>query len=173
MTIRQTCRENFHSWIVGWCPGRITSMAVALGMKASKSRSRRHCTRAICGGSGIGGQGLNPASLTSGHSARRDHWSCASRRAFFGRNYSAVATAMTVRQATIEDLDVISPLFDAYRQFYRESGRPGRGATIPLAAFRAQPVRHLPCLRWIIRHRIHPVVSELLVHGDGSNPDLE
>ncbi len=28
---------------------------------------------------------------------------------------------MTVRQATIEDLDVISPLFDAYRQFYRES----------------------------------------------------
>ena len=26
---------------------------------------------------------------------------------------------MTIRQATIDDLDVIVPLFDAYRQFYR------------------------------------------------------
>lgn len=28
----------------------------------------------------------------------------------------------TVRQATISDLDLIAPLFDAYRQFYRKPG---------------------------------------------------
>jgi ribosomal protein S18 acetylase RimI-like enzyme len=29
---------------------------------------------------------------------------------------------LTVRQATILDLDVLAPLFDAYRQFYRKPG---------------------------------------------------
>ena len=29
---------------------------------------------------------------------------------------------VTVRQATVADLDLLVPLFDAYRQFYRQSG---------------------------------------------------
>jgi GNAT superfamily N-acetyltransferase len=30
--------------------------------------------------------------------------------------------SVTVRQATIDDLDIVAPLFDAYRQFYRQPG---------------------------------------------------
>lgn len=33
---------------------------------------------------------------------------------------------MQVRQATIEDLDLLVPLFDAYRQFYRQPSDPAR-----------------------------------------------
>ena len=33
-------------------------------------------------------------------------------------------TTVTVRQATVRDLGVIVPLFDAYRQFYREPADP-------------------------------------------------
>ena len=32
--------------------------------------------------------------------------------------------AVTVRQATVDDLELIAPLFDAYRQFYREPADP-------------------------------------------------
>ncbi|MCY4594249.1 MAG: GNAT family N-acetyltransferase [Bryobacterales bacterium] len=32
--------------------------------------------------------------------------------------------AVTVRQATVDDLGLIVPLFDAYRQFYREPASP-------------------------------------------------
>src|SRR5271166_852532 len=32
---------------------------------------------------------------------------------------------ITVRQATIFDLDILVPLFDAYRQFYRQPGDMG------------------------------------------------
>ena len=31
---------------------------------------------------------------------------------------------ITIRQATVEHLDVLAPLFDAYRRFYREDGDP-------------------------------------------------
>lgn len=44
---------------------------------------------------------------------------------------------MTVRQATIIDLDLVAPLFDAYRQFYRKS------ADLPLARqFLLERFRH-------------------------------
>jgi GNAT superfamily N-acetyltransferase len=35
------------------------------------------------------------------------------------------ATA-TVRQATVCDIDLLAPLFDGYRQFYRQASDPGR-----------------------------------------------
>ncbi|MCX6598159.1 MAG: GNAT family N-acetyltransferase [Acidobacteria bacterium] len=35
-----------------------------------------------------------------------------------------MSDALHVRQATIEDLDLLVPLFDAYRQFYRQPGDP-------------------------------------------------
>jgi hypothetical protein len=31
-----------------------------------------------------------------------------------------------VRQATVADLDLLVPLFDAYRQFYRQPSHPGQ-----------------------------------------------
>jgi len=31
----------------------------------------------------------------------------------------AEGVSMSIRQATLEDLDAVAPLFDAYRQFYR------------------------------------------------------
>jgi GNAT superfamily N-acetyltransferase len=34
--------------------------------------------------------------------------------------------AVDVRQAMVQDLDLIVPLFDAYRQFYRQPSEPGR-----------------------------------------------
>lgn len=33
---------------------------------------------------------------------------------------------VTVRQATILDIDALTPLFDGYRQFYRQPSEPGR-----------------------------------------------
>ncbi|MDQ2844346.1 MAG: GNAT family N-acetyltransferase, partial [Acidobacteriota bacterium] len=41
--------------------------------------------------------------------------------------------AIDVRQATIEDLDLIVPLFDAYREFYRQPSEPERAIVIPEA----------------------------------------
>jgi hypothetical protein len=34
--------------------------------------------------------------------------------------YSIFVPGITVRKATITDLDLVAPLFDAYRQFYRQ-----------------------------------------------------
>ncbi len=36
---------------------------------------------------------------------------------------------MTVRQATVADLDILVPLFDGYRQFYRQPSEPDRVRT--------------------------------------------
>jgi hypothetical protein len=35
-----------------------------------------------------------------------------------------IQTDITVRQATTNDLELIVPLFDAYRQFYRKPADP-------------------------------------------------
>lgn len=37
---------------------------------------------------------------------------------------------VTVRQATIFDLDVVAPLFDAYRQFYRKPADQERSGAV-------------------------------------------
>src|SRR5689334_3384375 len=42
---------------------------------------------------------------------------------------------MQVRQATIADLDVLVPLFDAYRQFYRASSDPNAARQFLLDRF--------------------------------------
>ena len=39
---------------------------------------------------------------------------------------SAPAPAPLIRQATVADLDLLVPLFDAYRQFYGQPSDPGR-----------------------------------------------
>lgn len=40
-----------------------------------------------------------------------------------------------VRQATVEDLDALVPLFDAYRQFYRQASDPQRARQFLLERF--------------------------------------
>ena len=40
-----------------------------------------------------------------------------------------------VRRATIEDLDLVAPLFDGYRQFYRLASEPERGRRFLLERF--------------------------------------
>jgi GNAT superfamily N-acetyltransferase len=42
---------------------------------------------------------------------------------------------MTIRQATVADLDEIVPLFDAYRQFYRQPSDPTRARQFLLERF--------------------------------------
>lgn len=44
-------------------------------------------------------------------------------------------SAVDVRQATVEDLDVLVPLFDAYRQFYRQPSEPDRARQFLLERF--------------------------------------
>jgi GNAT superfamily N-acetyltransferase len=44
-------------------------------------------------------------------------------------------SAVEVRQATVQDLDVLVPLFDAYRQFYGQSSNPGRARQFLLERF--------------------------------------
>jgi GNAT superfamily N-acetyltransferase len=39
---------------------------------------------------------------------------------------------LQIRQAAIEDLELLVPLFDAYRQFYRQPSEPGRARTFLL-----------------------------------------
>jgi GNAT superfamily N-acetyltransferase len=43
---------------------------------------------------------------------------------------------VTVRQATIFDLDLVAPLFDAYRQFYRKPADPALARQFLLERFR-------------------------------------
>src|SRR4051812_32551688 len=45
------------------------------------------------------------------------------------------AHAVEVRQATVEDLDLVVPLFDAYRQFYRRPSEPERARSFLLERF--------------------------------------
>jgi ribosomal protein S18 acetylase RimI-like enzyme len=45
----------------------------------------------------------------------------------FNRDMSMTASKVEVRQATIADADLLVPLFDAYRQFYRQPSDPERG----------------------------------------------
>lgn len=45
---------------------------------------------------------------------------------------------LTIRQATIDDLDLIVPLFDAYRQFYRLASDPEHARQFLLDRFRHQ-----------------------------------
>jgi len=42
---------------------------------------------------------------------------------------------VVVRQATIFDLDLLTPLFDAYRQFYRKPSDPGLARRFLLERF--------------------------------------
>ncbi len=42
---------------------------------------------------------------------------------------------IAVRQATVADLDALVPLFDAYRQFYRQTSDPGRARRFLLDRF--------------------------------------
>jgi GNAT superfamily N-acetyltransferase len=42
---------------------------------------------------------------------------------------------VVVRQATVADLDLLAPLFDAYRQFYRWPSEPERGKRFLLERF--------------------------------------
>jgi GNAT superfamily N-acetyltransferase len=48
---------------------------------------------------------------------------------------STINPAVEVRQATVEDLDLLVPLFDAYRQFYRQPSEPERVRTFLLERF--------------------------------------
>jgi GNAT superfamily N-acetyltransferase len=43
--------------------------------------------------------------------------------------------AVEVRQATVEDLNLLVPLFDAYRQFYRQPSEPERARRFLLERF--------------------------------------
>jgi GNAT superfamily N-acetyltransferase len=43
--------------------------------------------------------------------------------------------ALTIRPATVDDLDLIVPLFDAYRQFYRLASDPERARLFLLERF--------------------------------------
>src|SRR5260370_17751399 len=43
--------------------------------------------------------------------------------------------AVEVRQATVEDLDLLVPLFDGYRQFYRQPSEPERARRFLLERF--------------------------------------
>lgn len=43
--------------------------------------------------------------------------------------------AIRVRQATVKDLDMLVPLFDAYRQFYRQPSEPERARRFLLERF--------------------------------------
>ena len=43
---------------------------------------------------------------------------------------------VTVRQSTVSDLDLLVPLFDAYRQFYRRPSDPGLARRFLLERFR-------------------------------------
>jgi GNAT superfamily N-acetyltransferase len=45
------------------------------------------------------------------------------------------ASAVDIRQATVNDLDLIVPLFDAYRQFYRQPSEPERAKKFLLESF--------------------------------------
>jgi len=42
---------------------------------------------------------------------------------------------VVVRQATVRDLEILTPLFDAYRQFYRMASDPARAASFLLERF--------------------------------------
>jgi len=44
-------------------------------------------------------------------------------------------SAIDIRQATVDDLDLIVPLFDAYRQFYRQPSEPERAKEFHLERF--------------------------------------
>lgn len=44
--------------------------------------------------------------------------------------------SFTVRHASIDDLDVVAPLFDAYRQFYRQPADPALARSFLLERFR-------------------------------------
>lgn len=46
--------------------------------------------------------------------------------------------ALTIRQATVDDLDLIVPLFDANRQFYRLASDPERARQFLLDRFKHQ-----------------------------------
>lgn len=46
--------------------------------------------------------------------------------------------ALTIRQATVDDLDLIVPLFDAYRQFYRLTSDPEGARQFLLDRFKHQ-----------------------------------
>jgi GNAT superfamily N-acetyltransferase len=49
-----------------------------------------------------------------------------------------------IRQATVEDLDALVPLFDAYRQFYRQPSEPDRARRFLLDRFsNNQSIIHL------------------------------
>ena len=41
----------------------------------------------------------------------------------------------TIRRATVADLDILVPLFDAYRQFYRQPSEPERARCFLLDRF--------------------------------------
>ena len=43
--------------------------------------------------------------------------------------------AVEIRQATVEDLDLLVPLFDGYRQFYRQPSEPERARRFLLERF--------------------------------------
>ena len=47
-----------------------------------------------------------------------------------------MGSAVEVRQATVWDLDLLTPLFDAYRLFYREASDPERARQFLLERFR-------------------------------------
>ena len=46
-----------------------------------------------------------------------------------------LATGVEVRQATVADLNLLVPLFDAYRQFYRQPSEPERARRFLLERF--------------------------------------
>lgn len=48
------------------------------------------------------------------------------------------AQPLTLRQATVDDLDLIVPLFDAYRRFYRMASDPERAREFLLQRFMHQ-----------------------------------
>jgi GNAT superfamily N-acetyltransferase len=49
---------------------------------------------------------------------------------------SSLTRQVEIRQATVADLDLLAPLFDAYRQFYRLTSDPERARAFLLDRFR-------------------------------------
>src|SRR5258708_28943950 len=73
-------------------------------------------------------------------------------------------TDVTVRQATIFDLDLIAPLFDAYRQFYRKPSDLGLARRFLLERLQHNQSIVFPgAATGRLSSWIHAIVSALLV----------
>jgi hypothetical protein len=77
----------------------------------------------------------------------------------------------SIRQATLDDLDALVPLFDAYRHFYGKPSDPqlGRAFLEERLILRESVIFGSPGSRR--SRRIHTALSQLLVNASRANLD--